>query len=89
MAISFGLVLLCNGFIQLRLDHFLERTAFLNDAVEIGAKWSVDEVSIGLFDCAFLEVVSYLDIALFLPCRSLLLKTGMQEGKDQSSFLFQ
>jgi len=32
MPISFGLVLPGNGFIQLRLDHFLERTAFLISA---------------------------------------------------------
>ena len=61
----------------------------MNDAVEIGAEWSVNEVTIGLSDRPLLEVLSYLDIAFFLPCRSWFLKTGMEQGKDQTPSMFE
>lgn len=72
--ISLGLVLLRQSFIQLRLDHFFECTALLNDTIEIDAERSVDKVTIALSDCPLLEVISYLDIAFFLPRRSRFLK---------------
>src|SRR5579871_2193706 len=89
MPISLGLVLLGQSFIQLRFNHFLEGTALLNNTVEIGAEWPVDEVGIGLLDDPLLKVITHLHTAFFLPCRSWLLKTGMQEGDDQTSLPFE
>lgn len=36
--ISFGVVSLGNGFLQLRLNHSLECAAFLNNTIKIGAE---------------------------------------------------
>src|SRR5216684_8365122 len=67
MPISFGMALLCNRFVQLWLNHFLEGAAFLNNSIEIRVEWTVNKVSIGLFDGSFPEVVSYLHVTFSLP----------------------
>jgi hypothetical protein len=73
------------GLLQLGFDDLLKDTPCSNNTVEISTEWTVDEVTILLFDRPLPEIVSHLDKALGVPGFSCFFKTRMEEGKQESS----
>ena len=67
MAVSFGLVLVCNCIVQARLDYSLEHAAFLDNTVDIKTEQAMNEVPVGLFNRSLLEVVMDFNIVFFTP----------------------
>jgi hypothetical protein len=56
---------LCAGecLVWLRLDELAQGAPCVNYVVEIGTRRAMDEMSIGLPDLMFAEILAYLDIA--------------------------